>query len=65
MWWIDKFLNNHRVEKFILGLIVLNLLVFVLDSMQSFHNAFSLYIRWFEAISIGIFTIEYILRLVY
>ena len=63
MWWIDKFLNNHRVEKFILGLIVLNLLVFVLDSMQSFHNAFSLYIRWFEAISIGIFTIEYILRL--
>lgn len=62
-WLVSSLLNNPKVEKFILGLIVLNLGVFVLDSMESFHNAFSIYIRWFEAVSIGIFTIEYLLRL--
>lgn len=62
-WLVSTLLNNPKVEKFILGLIVLNLGVFVLDSMASFHNAFSTYIRLFEAVSIGIFTIEYLLRL--
>lgn len=62
-WLVNTLLNNPKVEKFILCLIVLNLGIFVFDSMESFHNAFSTYIRWFEAISIGIFTIEYFLRL--
>ena len=59
---IQKFLNNHIFEKSILILIFLNLIVFILDSLNSFHVAFNNYIRIFEISSIIIFTIEYFLR---
>lgn len=59
---IKNFLENHIFEKFIFTLIILNLVVFILDSVQSFHNAFALQVKVFEVISIVIFTIEYILR---
>lgn len=44
-------------------LIFLNLTVFILDTINSFHDAFSSYIKAFEIFSIAIFTLEYILRL--
>lgn len=52
----------EKSEKPILILIVLNLVVFMLDSMNSFHTTFNNYIRKFEIFSIEIFTIEYLLR---
>ena len=52
----------EKSEKPILILIVLNLVVFILDSMNSFHANFNNYIRRFEIFSIVIFTVEYVLR---
>lgn len=52
----------EKSEKPILILIVLNLFVFMLDSMNSFHANFNNYIRRFEIFSIVIFTVEYVLR---
>ena len=52
----------EKSEKPILILIVLNLVVFILDSMNSFHTNFNDYIRKFEVFSIVIFTVEYMLR---
>ncbi len=60
---VSKILNNYIFEKFIIILILLNLLVFVLDSLQGFHRQFNEFIKNFEFISIIIFTIEYFLRL--
>lgn len=60
---IKQFLQNSIIEKSILTLIVLNLIVFVLDTISSFHNAFNSYIKLFELFSIIVFTIEYFLRL--
>ena len=52
----------EKSEKPILILIVLNLVIFILDSMNFFHTNFNNYVRKFEVFSIGIFTIEYLLR---
>lgn len=52
----------EKSEKPILLLILLNLVVFTLDSMSSFHTNFNDYVRSFEVFSIVIFTIEYVLR---
>lgn len=61
---IKQLLNNQVFEKSIMMLIFLNLLVFILDSMVAFHNAFNDHIRRFEVISIAIFTVEYFLRVI-
>lgn len=59
---INQLLNNQIFERFILALILLNLIVFILDSMTAFHTVFNDYVRRFEVFSIIVFTIEYILR---
>lgn len=61
---INKILDNKFVEKGLILLIILNLCVFCLDTTNSFHLLFGKYIPYFEAFSIAIFTIEYILRLI-
>lgn len=61
---IDKILNNIYFEKLILTLIFLNLAIFILDTIGSFHNAFNYQIKIFEIFSIIIFTFEYLLRLI-
>lgn len=61
---IKNILNNSIFEKTIFTLIILNLIVFILDTMSSFHNQFGGWARCFEVFSISIFTVEYILRLI-
>ncbi len=61
---IRKILNNEFFEKSIMALILLNLLVFILDTMQSFHSHFEECIALFETFSIVIFTMEYFLRII-
>lgn len=61
---INTFLHNQIFERSIIALIFLNLIVFVLDTVNSFHNDFNSYIKAFEAFSVAVFTIEYILRLI-
>lgn len=59
---INQLLNNILFEKTILLLICLSLIIFILDSINSFHNVFNVYIRKFEVFTIFVFTVEYILR---
>lgn len=61
--YIKAFIENHKTEKFIMGLIILNLIVYVLDSMASFHSMFNNWVHRFEVVSIIIFTIEYLCRI--
>ena len=51
-----------KTEKPILFLIVLNLCVFILDTVQIFHTKYIYHIKTFEMFSVTIFTIEYFLR---
>jgi len=60
---LKQVINNNTVEKFIMILIILNLITFVLDTMQGFHAIFGDLVHYFEVISIIIFTIEYICRI--
>lgn len=57
-------IENHHVEKFIMILIILNLMTYVLDTMQSFHSIFGNWVQRFEILSIMIFTVEYICRVI-
>ena len=47
-----------------MALIVLNLTVYVLDSISGFHSLFNDWIRRFEVFSIIVFTVEYIMRVI-
>lgn len=61
---LKRILNNHIFENSIMTLIILNLMIFVLDSITSFHNAFYKYIGIFEFVSVLIFTMEYVARII-
>lgn len=61
---IGQFLNNNIVDKFLIFLISANLIVFVFDTDINFHHKFNEVIRDFELISVSIFSIEFILRLI-
>jgi voltage-gated potassium channel len=60
---LKQSINNSNTEKFIIILIILNLITFVLDTVQGFHVIFGSLIHKFEILSIIIFTIEYICRI--
>lgn len=59
---INNFLENKYVDSFLIGLILLNLIVFIFQTDVNFYNSYKFYINKFELISIIIFTIEYFLR---
>lgn len=61
---IRKILENTYVDNFLIGLILLNFIVFVFQTDVKFYNTFKTYIDNFELISIIIFTIEYFLRVI-
>lgn len=61
---ILEFLENKYVDNFLIGLIILNFIVFVFQTDIGLYNYFKIYINKFEFISIIIFTFEYILRVV-
>lgn len=48
---------------FIMGLIFLNALAVIFESVNQFANTFSSFFNWFELFSVAIFSIEYLLRL--
>lgn len=51
------------VDVFIMSLIVLNVIALILESVQPILLQYSTFFYWFEAISVLIFSIEYILRI--
>ena len=60
---IRTFLENTLVDNFLIGLILLNFVVFIFQTDVNFYTTFKEYIEKFELASIIIFTIEYILRI--
>lgn len=60
---IKFFLENSYVDNFLIGLILLNLIIFIFQTDVNFYNSYKIYIDKFELISIIIFTVEYVLRL--
>ena len=55
---ITRVFNNAMIL-----IISLNIIAFILETENDFYENYKLYFYWFEIISIGIFTIEYILRI--
>eukprot|EP01134_Creolimax_fragrantissima_P007328 CFRG7328T1 len=52
-------------ERTIFGLIMLNVVAFMLETVKGIykHNGAQIFFSWFEAFSVAIFTVEYILRI--
>lgn len=61
---IRKFLENTYIDNFLIGLILLNFILFIFQTDVNFYNTFKDYIEIFELASIVIFTIEYFLRVI-
>lgn len=61
---IRKFLENTYVDNFLIGLILLNFIVFIFQTDVSFYARFKIYIEKIELVSIIIFTMEYVLRVI-
>ena len=61
---IRNFLENKYVDDFLIGLIILNFVVFIFQTDINFYSHFKVYINKFELISIIIFTVEYFLRVI-
>src|SRR5678815_5584046 len=53
----DKFVNA-----FIITLIILNVMAVMLETVKGLHDKYETFFKYFDKISIFIFTIEYILR---
>ena len=56
-------LIGKRFETFMLALIALNLLMFILETVDEFYEHHQLFFYEFEKFSVYIFTIEYVLRI--
>lgn len=60
---ITNFLENTFTVKFLIFLILTNLAIFIMDTDVNFYNKYATQIHYFELISVFIFTVEYILRI--
>ena len=66
-----QILQTHRYQDrfslyfdwFLIGLIVLNVLDVILESVREFHQEYATEMFWFELFSIVVFTVEYLLRI--
>ena len=54
---------SRAFDLFIMALIVLNVVMVVLETVEGLAAEHSLFFRWFEIGSVAIFTVEYLLRL--
>ena len=51
------------LDWFIMGLIVLNVVAFMLESVDWIGEVYATYFHWFEILSVAIFTVEYFSRI--
>jgi voltage-gated potassium channel len=54
---------SHIFNTFIVNLILLNVAAMVLESVQAIHSRVPHWFLWFEYFSVGVFSVEYLLRL--
>ncbi|WP_049891907.1 ion transporter [Natronococcus amylolyticus] len=55
--------TGGHIDHLIMGLIVLNVIAVMLETVDSLYASYATKFLWFEAISVAIFSIEYISRL--
>jgi len=53
----------HLVNTLLMALILINVLAVIIESVDAYRRAYATWLWWFEVFSIGIFTVEYLLRL--
>ena len=61
---LREFISGKSTETFIIVLIVLNILAFILGTETAISLRYSSILYWFEIVSIAIFSLEYILRVI-
>lgn len=54
--------QSRMVEYFLIGLIILNVLAVIASSMHWVYSFYDDYFDWFENFSIGVFSLEFVLR---
>lgn len=54
---------SNSFNTLLVALIVLNVLAVMLDTVQGIHSEYNTFFMYFEILSVGIFSIEYLLRL--
>ncbi len=58
--------NGDRLSRwadiFIIGLISANVIAIILESVSSIYMPYARHFAWFEAVSVAVFTVEYLLR---
>ena len=67
IWNILENNNDDKITSIFNNAMILiisfNIIAFILETEKEFYDNFKIYFYWFEISSIGIFTIEYILRI--
>lgn len=68
-WFADVLENHHNrqlkghwIDGFLVGLILLNVMATILESVSWIGRDYHLYFSWFEHFSVSIFTVEYLVR---
>lgn len=59
----EKSIANKVIDRFLLVLIGLNVFAIILESVDEIYAQFSQAFFWFEAFSVAVFTLEYLVRL--
>jgi voltage-gated potassium channel len=54
---------SRRFDIFIVLLISLNIFALVLESVEAMHVRYDFWFFWFEVLSVGVFSVEYLLRI--
>ncbi len=55
--------TSRSIDLLIMGLIVLNVVAVILDTVETISVSHRRLFEWFDAFSVGVFTIEYLMRL--
>jgi len=53
---------NHAVERFIALLIIASVLAVLIENTPQIYNDYTQWFHWFDVITVGIFSLEYVLR---
>ncbi len=65
-WLLDPHVpgNYHlTLDRFIAGLIIANLFALLFEHVPAVYEAYAVWFHWFDVVSVGIFTVEYLMRL--
>lgn len=58
----NKHLKGHWIDGFLVGLILLNVIAIILESVSWIGHGYRVFFTWFERFSVAIFTVEYFVR---